>query len=249
MNCLACGETSSPASKEHVFSHWLLDELQYLDAPIGLFRALGDGSSKQERVAIKLDSFKLKRVCEACNNGWMSRLEVIAKPIILGLINGARTLAALDEEERRILAKWAGKTAIIESHAVGAESPVDPEFLRWMRLREDNVPGRFCVAACEQSWVGLGHLQVGLIRDLIGGGIAAGNIIMIVLPRLAFACMFPIMRTKYDPKCVHSLYTPLWPHPAAWKRMEKEPMPVGFTDEIDLLFSMAERVELFHHVK
>lgn len=225
MNCLACGETSSPASQEHVFSHWLLQELQYLDAPIGLFRAYGDGSSKQMRAEIKLDSFKLKRVCAACNNGWMSHLEDTVKPILWGLIKGGRLLNSLEEEERRILARWVGKTATIESHAIGAESPVDPEFLRWMRERTDNVPGRFCVAACPQSMLGVSHFQVGAIRDLIGGGIAAGNIIMIVLPGVAFACMFPMMRTEYEARCVPSLYTPLWPNPAAWRPMKQSPMP------------------------
>src|ERR1700689_5341416 len=110
-NCLACGETPSPASREHVFARWLLEELQSLDAPISLYRGFGDGSSKQERVAIRLDSFKLKRVCEACNNGWMSHLESTAKPIIIGLIRGGRSLSSLEEEDRRILARWAGKTA------------------------------------------------------------------------------------------------------------------------------------------
>lgn len=59
-----------------------------------------------------------------CNNGWKSGLESVAKPILLGLIEGGKSLDGLEEEERRILAKWAGKTAIIESYAVGAESPV-----------------------------------------------------------------------------------------------------------------------------
>jgi hypothetical protein len=249
VNCLACGETSSPASREHVFARWLLEELESLDAPINLYRGFGDGTSKQERVAIRLDSFKLKRVCTDCNNGWMSHLEETTKPILLGLIKGGRPLSALEEEERRILARWAGKTAIIESHSVGAESPVDPEFLRWMRQRDDNVPGRFCVAACPQLTLGVAHLQVGVIRDLIGGGIAAGNIIMIVLPGVAFACMFPMMRTEYEALCVQSLYTPLWPSPAAWKPMQQSPMPASFNGELDFLQSMAERVELFHRVK
>jgi hypothetical protein len=200
-------------------------------------------------VAIRLDSFKLKRVCEACNNGWMSHLEGNAKPIIVELIKGRRALATLGEEERQILARWAGKTAIIDSHAVGAESPVDPEFLRWMRLRNDNVPGRFCVAACPQSTLGVSHLQVGVIRDLIGGGIAAGNIIMIVLPQVAFACMFPMMRSEYEARCVSSLYTPLWPSPVAWRPMHQSPMPGTFNGELDFLQAMAERVELFQYVK
>jgi hypothetical protein len=244
MSCLACGETPNPLSKEHVFARWLLEALQYRNAPMALYRAFNDGTSKQERVAFTLDSFKLKKVCEPCNNGWMSRLEGIAKPILLGLIEGGKCLDGLEEEERRILAKWAGKTAIIESYAVGAESPVDPGFLRWMRERDDNLPGRFCVAACAQSRLGLGHLQIGIFWKAIGGEMVAGNIIIIVLPKVAFACIFPKLLMDYEPHCVRSLYTPLWPAPASWREMDQKPMPDTFTDDVDFLFSLAERVEL-----
>jgi hypothetical protein len=209
---------------------------------------LSDGSSDQVRVPIKLDAFKLKRICEPCNNGWMGDLEEVTKPILLPIMKGQRALDSLEEEERRILAKWAGKTALIESYAVGAESPVDPEFLRWMRGRSDNPPGRFCVAACPQSTLGVAHMQAGVIRDLIGGGIAAGNIIVIVLPQVAFTCGFPMMRTEYDVRCVLSLYRPLWPSPVAWKPMQQSAMPATFNDEVDFLFALSERVELFHHV-
>jgi hypothetical protein len=244
MNCLACGETSSPASREHVFARWLLKELELLDDPIALYRAFADGSSKQERVPIKLDAFKLKRVCAPCNNGWMSQLETIAKPVLLGLIKGDKTLNSLDEEERRILAKWAGKTAIIESYAVGAESPVDPQLLRWMRDRDDNIPGRFCVAACPQSRLGLGHLQIGIFWKAIGGELFAGNVIVIVLPAVAFTCIFPKLRMDYEPHSVPSLYKPLWPAPASWRVMDQKPMPDTFVDDTDFLHALAERVEL-----
>jgi hypothetical protein len=221
-----------------------LEELELMNAPMALYRAFNDGSSRQERVAFRLDSFRLKKVCEPCNNGWMSTLEGIAKPILLGLIESDRALDSLDEEERRILAKWAGKTAIIESYAVGAESPVDPEFLRWMRNREDNLPGRFCVAACPQSRLGLGHLQIGIFWKAIGAEMIAGNIIVIVLPKVVFTCILPKLPMEYEPHCVKSLYTPLWPGPASWHEMDQKPMPDTFVDDVDFLFSLAERVEL-----
>jgi hypothetical protein len=249
MECLACGTTSSPASREHVFARWLLEELAAKDLAIGLFRDLGNGTSQRQRSDIRLDSFKLKRVCESCNNGWMSGLEDLAKPFILGIIKGGRKLPSFDEEERRTLAKWAGKTAIIESHVVGAECPISGDYLEWMRLRDDNVPGRFCVAACLHPMRGVGHMQVGVIRDLIGGGVAAGNVVMIVLPVVAFACAFPMIETPYQARCVRSLYVPLWPSPAAWKPMKQTPMPETFSCDFDRLNAMAERVELFHAVK
>jgi hypothetical protein len=61
---------------------------------------------------------------------------------------------------------------------VGAESPVDSKLLRWMRDRDDNLPGRFCVAACPQSRLGIGHLQIGIFWKAIGGETFAGNVIV-----------------------------------------------------------------------
>src|ERR1035441_2451011 len=91
MNCLACGPTTSPASREHVFSRWLLAEFSP-DISMALFRLLGDGAREQRRSEIKLDSFKLKRICEGCNNGWMSELEESAKPLILEVIRDRKSV-------------------------------------------------------------------------------------------------------------------------------------------------------------
>jgi len=60
VNCVACGETPNPPSNEHVFARWLLQTLQYLNAPMALYRTFNDGTSEQERVAFELDSFRLK---------------------------------------------------------------------------------------------------------------------------------------------------------------------------------------------
>jgi len=247
MDCLACGTTSSPASREHVFSKWLLTEFGP-DISMALFRLLDDGAHEQRRAEIKLDSFKLKRICECCNNGWMSELEESAKPLILGVIRGVLELGSLSEDERRILARWAGKTAIIESHSVGAECPVSGEYLKRIRTNADGIPGRFAVVACRTEMRAFGHMQIGVIRDLIGGAKASGNIIMIALPKLVFACGFPMLETPYQCRCVKSLYTPLWPPPAAWYPMNQTPMPSG-PDDLETLAAMAERIELFHFVK
>jgi hypothetical protein len=118
-----------------------------------------------------------------------------------------------------------------------------------MRDRDDNLPGRFCVAACPQSRLGVSHFQAGVIRDLVDGGIASGNVIIIVLPRVAFACLFPMLPTEYEAHCVRSLYIPLWPSPAAWREMPQKPLPAAFKDATDFLYSLAERVELKESVQ
>src|SRR5579859_2531376 len=173
VNCLACGPTDAPASREHVFSAWLLREFDPGIA-MALFRLNPDGTNHKVRQEIKLDGFKLKGVCEPCNNGWMSQLEDKAKPIMLDLVHDRRKLDALGGGDRTALARWVAKTAIIESHSVGAECPIEPKHLSWLRKCDD--PGRVIVAACKTQWLGFGHIQVGVISDLIGGGKAAGSI-------------------------------------------------------------------------
>lgn len=248
MDCLACGITSSPPSREHVFSRWLLQELACLDLPIGLFRDFGDGATQRVRCDIELDSFKLKRICEACYNGWLSDLENAAKPVILGLMKWERGLDSLYENECRTLARWAAKTAVIESYSVGAECPISAEYLKQIKKNTDGAPGRFAVAAAVTELKVIGHMQIGIIRDLLGGGKAAGNIVVIALPRLVFACAFPLPELPYECRCVKSLFTPLLPHPAAWYPMKQTAMPAGL-DERDTLAAMAERIELFQSVK
>jgi len=133
MNCLSCGNTSATRSGEHVFAQWLLDYLHALKTPITHFRYQADGTSTPHRDQIALDSLRLKRICEPCNNGWMSRLEDHTKAILVGLMERTLALDALADEQRRLLARWAGKTAIIESYAVGAEKPIDAQLLGYRR--------------------------------------------------------------------------------------------------------------------
>jgi hypothetical protein len=124
---------------------------------------------------------------------------------------GDAKLESLDTEQRQLLARWAGKTAIIESHSVGAESPVDGALLQWMRTHENDVPGRFAVAGCPFMHSAIGHMQVGVIRDLLGGKTIAGNIVVLAFPNLILTCGFPIpdlTALSYRCKCDLSVYRP-----------------------------------------
>jgi hypothetical protein len=213
-----------------------------------LYHQFGDGSHKQTRVEIKLDSFRLNEICERCNNDWMSQLEDAAKPLLLGLIRRERLLSNLNEEERGIVAAWAGKTAIVESRTVGAECPISGEFLNQIRLNGGIATRKFAVAACISGKKSFAHMQVGIICDLIGGGKASGNIIVLAIPNLAFVCAFPMLPIPFQCKCVKSFFTPIWPPADQWRDMDQTAMPDGLQG-IDHLAAMAERIELFQSVK
>ncbi len=73
------------------------------------------------------------------------------------------------------------------------------------------------MAACKTQWAVFGHLQAGIIGDLVGGGTVAGNILVIALTKLAFVCAFPMQEIPYDCKCVKSVLNPLWSYSVSWQ--------------------------------
>jgi hypothetical protein len=111
--CIFCGRRD--LSEEHIWSTWMHTFL--IKSPGGMTgyiqkkwktsptnpRLRGE-TSHRERPA---DTFKLtlKVVCKKhCNNGWMSRLETSAKPILIPLISGQ--YGVLDRHRQEVLATW-----------------------------------------------------------------------------------------------------------------------------------------------
>lgn len=64
----------------------------------------------------KSPAIRVKRVCGHCNNGWMSRLESRAKPVIEALIDDR--LDALNLKSMESIAAWAVKTAMVLESAL-----------------------------------------------------------------------------------------------------------------------------------
>jgi hypothetical protein len=64
----------------------------------------------------KSPAIRVKRVCGDCNNGWMSRLENRAKPVIESLIDDR--LDALDLKSKESIAAWVVKTAMVLESAL-----------------------------------------------------------------------------------------------------------------------------------
>jgi hypothetical protein len=99
--CLFCSEDAT--SKEHVWPQWIL---KLLPPRRPVRQRLGTG----KEVTYSGD-FKLKGVCSACNNGWMSELETEVRPILGPLVQDLSI--QLDLEDQKKLARWAFKTAIV----------------------------------------------------------------------------------------------------------------------------------------
>lgn len=248
MNCLSCGPTSAKASGEHIFSAWLLREFDPKAAG-ALYRPQDNGGLSQVRPEILLDNFRLKQICEQCNNGWMSALERRTMPIILDVTRNGRTLGSLEEPERRILAKWAAKTAIIESYAVSAECPINREYLRVIRDNPDNHPGNFAVLGSRITLEAFMHAQISGVRDLEGGGKVARSTIVIIIPNLAFVCAFPMFPgQQWTCSYVPAFAGPLWPPASCWQTMETDESTLieGPDLQEKLLTAMARSIRLEH---
>jgi hypothetical protein len=118
--CVFCGtKGASLLSEEDVVPKWLK---RHLALPSHDETAHFTVDSKTETVIHQhlSSTFRYVERCvcaKHCNNGWMSRLENRAKPILIPLIDSQRAVANLSPPERKDVAKWAAKTAYMHVSA------------------------------------------------------------------------------------------------------------------------------------
>ena len=68
---------------------------------------------------------KYRVVCRGCNNGWMARIEDIARPHLIGLMTGA--CRELSEKARREITRWAVLKTIVLEHERPHEAVIRPD--------------------------------------------------------------------------------------------------------------------------
>jgi hypothetical protein len=117
-------------SKEHVLPDWLGEIFPQSSTDthtVGEFdwiKILGHGMPIQNttRKQGQAGTRKVRVVCEKnCNNGWLSRLETAAKPVLTALVHGySRTLPVADQ---KILATWIAKTTMTAEFVRMDKSP------------------------------------------------------------------------------------------------------------------------------
>ncbi|CAM4299790.1 hypothetical protein KIPE111705_46905 [Kibdelosporangium persicum] len=130
---------------EHTFGDWLR-KLGYSGAGL---REIGDPPIVQNAGPF---SHKLKIVCANCNNGWMSRLEQDAKPLLVHLFRAHGRLIPIEEDAQITLARWAYKTAVVCAYSDKNQVDAFPEEHRREFYETDQPP--------RQTWVRIGMMTV-----------------------------------------------------------------------------------------
>lgn len=136
--CIFCGGFG--LTKEHVLPDWLraifprlptdthtLGAIDWVALPTVGLVPLPSHSSAQGQVGSK----KVKVVCKSCNNGWMSRLEETAKPLVEELLHGHHQ--TLREIDQRLLATWITKTAMTAEFIRPTEVAIPKNDRQWLQ--------------------------------------------------------------------------------------------------------------------
>jgi hypothetical protein len=147
--CIFCG-SASDLTREHVLPDWLTEIGLDIEPSIHhagpLNRVPRQWSAKPFRTTVKM-------VCATCNNGWLSRLEGAAKPVIAPLIRGEPRRLPVDDQA--LIAAWTCKTALVsllissdEARASGyGVPPAEYSALYAQRDRMEPLP-------FSQYWIG-----------------------------------------------------------------------------------------------
>lgn len=89
-----------------------------------------------------LFTLKNRVVCESCNNGWMSEVEDLAKPILLKLISG--TSCELSKNETSSISFWIAMKLVTAEFAEKAENlEVTPFSERKAMMEKRQIPNYF----------------------------------------------------------------------------------------------------------
>lgn len=134
--CAFC-EKKRKMSAEHVLAQWLAREYPKGGRLTTLQEKGPGGVLLREHPAAMLD-VRVKHVCKACNQGWMSSIEGNAKPLLLAMMKGTRT--RLDVAQQETVATWAAKTALVFLYAWNTPRPAPIDERRWLYRQKAPPP-------------------------------------------------------------------------------------------------------------
>jgi hypothetical protein len=150
--CIFCGLLGDK-SKEHFYPAWLSDIIppESVHNVSMLVTRSGNGPkeiTERSRRQGHLITKKLRVVCRACNNGWMSRLEPAVKPfLVAGLIDRDITFERADLLE---IARWVCLKSLLAEHSDPAFAST-PSIDRTAFFSEFTIPSYFRIYMGAQS--------------------------------------------------------------------------------------------------
>ena len=139
--CIFCNRNlSGERSREHIFPQWLLDHLQIRDeeiSPTHYSRVTSQVVSTRHHT---LDGLLAGRVCRACNNGWMDRLEAAVKENLISLIAAEKVVVDLEANERVNIARWVAKTTYLLNFASNYYKNIPIDHYHYLYSHNDSLP-------------------------------------------------------------------------------------------------------------
>jgi hypothetical protein len=210
--CLGCGVelTGEVITMEHALPQWLAKEIE---KPGVKLRHFLHDENKPEDTPLGshgLNTFGAKKVCCTCNNGWMSRLESEAKPLILGLMRQKTSIMTLTDAERLVLSRWAVKTAFMITVVQKIQFELPWTFFQNLGNQENDGPNGCFVLGAQQP-----ALPEGFLYTCPSDGFSEGKAIQVrvgfSIHHLHFVSVIPIVQAPRMVRDAAGLHVPLWP--------------------------------------
>jgi hypothetical protein len=130
--CVFCG--NSRLTREHVWPRWLARAAPAPRPRVLLIRRrtnhLWEGQRTENQWSAPAYTIRVRAVCAACNNGWMSDLEQEVRPLLEPMLHGETRI--LDGERQGLLARWAFKTTVMLEFTHPQERAIQPADTSWL---------------------------------------------------------------------------------------------------------------------
>ena len=229
-SCVGCGVelTGGVITREHALAQWLGAEIELPGASLKQY--LHDEDKTEDELLRRhgLNNFAIKNVCVNCNGGWMSRLENLAKPLILGLINQGTALRDLLPHDRLVISRWAVKTAFVILSIQQTRYELPWRMFQSLGTDEERGPDECFVFAGQLSMLPDGFSYTCHPNILSEAQAPVQFRVGFAVNRLHFVVIIPVLEgqrvLRFDPR----IHVPLWPSVSVGFPTPHDTYPAGF---------------------
>ena len=140
-SCIFCNGT--PVTREDMVPRWILRRFErQFSTPSKVAVKSRSGPAYWESNGVERHTVRC--VCATCNNGWMSEIELEAKPTLARMIQGESM--TLNTQEQEAVAKWACLKTMIGAYAWGVH-PIPDDWLAYFYREHLPPEGWFVLTA------------------------------------------------------------------------------------------------------